>query len=128
MKKLSLLVAFVCLSLAGAASAQTKTAANFAGTWELDAAKSKFPDRMNIAAGTLNVAQTDKQITVTTDFKRAPRPENAPTEGGGGNRGGMRAGGGMMGGGNGTAIYNLDGRQSRNRKGRQNKINLNPQL
>lgn len=122
MKKLSVLTALLfCLFLTGAAFAQNKTAANFAGVWELDAAKSKFPERMRVESGTLTVTQTDKQLTVATDFKRAPRPENAPpqqpNENGGmrpeGNRGGgMRGGGGgMMGGGNGTATYNLDGKE-----------------
>lgn len=115
MKKLSILAAFFCLFLAGAALAQNKTAANFAGTWELDAAKSKMGERMRVESGTLSVAQTDKQLTVTTDFKRAPRSENQPPAENngamreGGNRGGRGA---MTGGGNGTVSYNLDGNET----------------
>lgn len=126
MKKLSILSALLfCLFSTGAALAQNKTAANFAGTWELDAAKSKLPERMRVESGTLVVTQTEKQLTVATDFKRAPRSENPPPpppappmgENGairpeGGNRGG-RGGGGMMGGGNGTATYALDGKETK---------------
>ena len=121
MKKLSLLAALFCLFLAGAAFAQKDKAgaANFAGTWELDVAKSKLPERMRVESGTLMVMQTEKELTVATDFKRAPRSENPPPappmgDGGGmrpeGNRG-MREGGGrgMMGGGNGVLTYSLDG-------------------
>jgi TonB family protein len=128
MKKLSLLTAFVYLLLtAGAVSAQEK-AANFTGVWELDAAKSKLPERMRIESMTLNVAQTDKELKVETLVKRAPRPEAEMPNGGNGgappppmppdgNRGngtgaGVRGGrGGMMGGGNGTVTYNLDGKE-----------------
>lgn len=125
MKRLFLSAAFFCLFLAGAVFAQTDktSAANFAGTWELDVAKSKLPERMRVESGTLVVAQADKQLSVTTGFKRSPRPENQPpadgnnNDGGGsmrpeGGRGGMRGGGGMMGGGNGTATYNLDGKET----------------
>lgn len=130
MKRLSILAAFFCLFLAGAAFAQKdKTgAANFAGTWELDAAKSKMGERMRVESGTLVVAQTDRELTVATDFKRAPRPENAPSQQNGNDDGAMRppdgnhgggmrgeGGGGrgaMMGGGNGTVSYNLNGNET----------------
>ena len=130
MKKLSLLAAFFCLFLAGAVFAQQK-AANFAGSWELDAAKSKLPERMRIESMTLKVAQTDKELKVETNVRRAPRPEGEMPNGGNvgappppppmppdGNRGngtgaGVRGGrGGMMGGGNGTVTYSLDGKDT----------------
>lgn len=121
MKKLSLTAALFCLFLTGAAFAQTDKAgaANFAGTWHLDTAKSKFGERMRVESGTLTVTQTEKQLTVATDFKRARRGDNPPPpappagENGGmrpeGNRGGMRGGGAMMGGGNESVTYNLNG-------------------
>jgi len=128
MKKIFLFSAFVCLLLTGAVFAQQK-AANFAGYWELDAAKSKLPERMRIESMTLNVAQTDKELKVETHVKRAPRPEGEMPSGGNGGAPpmpmpdggrGIRQGngtgsgigggrGGMMGGGNGTMTYNLDG-------------------
>lgn len=118
MKKLSLLAAFFCLFSAIAISAQNKTATNFAGIWQLDRAKSKLPERMRIESGALTVTQTDKTLTVATDFKRAPRPPQSDETGGmrpDGNRGALRgeSGGnrGMAGGGNGTITYNLDGKE-----------------
>jgi TonB family protein len=126
MKKIFLFSALVCLLLTSAVFAQQK-AANFAGSWELDQTKSKLPERMRIESMTLNVAQTDKELKVEINVKRAPRPEGempnggnggAPPmpDGGRGNRqsngtgSGMGGGrGGMMGGGNGIMTYNLDG-------------------
>lgn len=120
MKKVSILAVFFGLLLtAGAAFAQTK-AANFAGTWELDASKSKMGERNRVESMTLDVKQTDKDLTVATTTKRAARPEggqppndpNGTMRGGGGNggmRGGMGRGG--MGGGNGTVTYSLDGKE-----------------
>ncbi|MDQ6786167.1 MAG: energy transducer TonB [Acidobacteriota bacterium] len=114
MKKVSVLAAVFCLFLAaGAAFAQEK-AANFAGTWQLDVAKSKLGERMRVESGTLTVTQTDKNLTVATDFKRAPRPEGdgaMPPSGNGGMRQGGGRGAGMMGGGNGTVTYSLDGKE-----------------
>lgn len=117
MKKLSVLTAFFCLLLTtGAIFAQNK-ATNFAGTWELDVAKSKLPERMRIESMTLNVSQTDKEIKVETNSKRPARPEGerpaGDGTGGGLRQGGMgRGGGGMMGGGNGTVTYSLDGKET----------------
>ncbi len=110
------------LVMTSAALAQSKTT-NFAGTWELDVAKSKLLERMRVESMTLNVSQTDKEIKVETNSKRAARLEGQapPAEPGGGMGGGMRqgagmgrpggGGGGMMGGGNGTVSYSLDGKE-----------------
>jgi len=104
MKKLSVLSAIFCLFLAaGAVFAQNKED-NFAGRWELDAGKSKLPERMRVESMTLNVSQTDQEIKVKTMVKRTARPEG---ENRGGN-GGMRQGGRMTGG-DGTVIYSLVG-------------------
>jgi len=126
MKKLSLLAAFFCLFLTSATFAQKDglVAPNFAGTWDLDVMKSKLPERTRVESGTLTVTQTDRELTVATDFKRAARSENPPpqppTGDNGamrpdGNRGGMRGGGGrgMTGGGNGTVTYSLDGKETK---------------
>lgn len=125
MKKLSLFAAFFCLFLAGAAFAQSQktSTANFAGTWDLDVAKSKLGERTRVESGTLTVTQTGESLTAATDFKRAARSENPPMQppmgdNGGmrpeGSRGGMRGGGrGMMGGGNGTVTYSLDGKETK---------------
>jgi hypothetical protein len=102
-------LALVFLS-AVAAFAQTKT--DFSGNWTLDVSKSKLDERARIESGTMNVAQTDKDITVKTDFKRAPRPDGAGGNGGGqGGGGGRGMGGGMMGG-NQPATYTLDGKET----------------
>ena len=117
MKKIFFLSAFICL-LAISAFAQNK-AADFSGTWELDVAKSKLDERLRIESMTMTVTQTEKDLTVSTQTKRAPRPEGgmgggraegAPPAGGmGGRRGGM--GGGMMGG-DMSMTYSLDGKET----------------
>lgn len=109
MKKTFFLAAFICL-LAFSAFAQSKTT-DFSGTWELDVAKSKLDERMRVESMTMTVTQTDKDLTVATQIKRAPRPEGAPGGGQGGGMGGRR-GGGMMGGGDMTATYTLDGKET----------------
>ncbi len=59
---------------------------------------------------TMNVTQTDKNLTVETKTKRAERPEGEK-RGGGGNGGGMGRGGGMMGG-DMNLTYTLDGKET----------------
>ena len=104
MKKLSVLSAIFCLFLAaGTVFAQDKED-NFAGRWELDAGKSKLPERMRVESMALNVSQSDQEIRVKTTVKRAARPDT----GNRGGNGGMRQGGGMSGG-DGTVIYSLVG-------------------
>ena len=109
MKQRMILMAVTCVLMSAiAAFAQTKT--DFSGDWTLDVSKSKLPEMNRIESGTMKVTQTDKNITVVTDFKRAPRPEGA-----GGGNGGTRQGGagrgGMMGG-SGTTTYTLDGKET----------------
>jgi hypothetical protein len=109
------LMAVFCMILGVAAvSAQDKTT-NFAGNWELDAGKSKLSDMMRIESMTMNVAQTDKDLTIETKTKRAERPEGEMRGGNGGGNGGGRRGGGRMGrgmGGDGTFNYTLDGKET----------------
>lgn len=117
MKRISLLMWFFTLLLATTAISAQNKATSFAGTWELDAAKSKLPERQRVESMTLNVSQNDKELKVETNSKRAARPEMDRAMGdgsGGGMRqgGGMGRGGGGMGGGNGIATYSLDGKET----------------
>jgi hypothetical protein len=110
MKVRIVLMTILTLVLAVAAvSAQDRTA-GFAGSWTLDASKSKLDERMRIESMTLSVTQTDKELKVETKTKRAPRPEGE-TGGGQGRGGGMGRGG--FGGGDGTTVYSLDGKETK---------------
>lgn len=100
MKKFAFLIVFVALAALSAA-AQNKP--DFSGQWHLDVANSKLDQRMRIESMTLTVAQTDKELSVTTSTKRLP-----PNDGMGGGRG---MGGGM--GGDGTTVYSLDGKETK---------------
>lgn len=109
MKIKIVLMAVFCMILgASAINAQDKTT-NFAGNWELDTAKSKMSERTRVESMTLNVAQTEKDLTVETKTKRAERPEGEMrgNGGGGAGRGGMMGGGGDM-----TSVYTLDGKET----------------
>lgn len=118
MKQKTILMAVACVLLSAVAVfAQGKT--DFSGTWTLDASKSKFDERARYESGTIKVAQTDKDITYTTDLKRAPRPDGAGGGGGnGGGGGGMGQGGGNRGGagagvgGPQSMTYTLDGKET----------------
>jgi hypothetical protein len=107
--KIVLMAMFTLVLAVAAISAQDRTA-NFAGSWTLDASKSKLDERMRIESMTLNVTQTDKELKVETKTKRAPRPEGE-TGGSGQGRGGMGRGG--FGGGDGTTVYSLDGKETK---------------
>lgn len=105
MKKNILLACVSLVVFVFAVSAQDKTA-DYAGTWTLDISKSKLDERMRVESMTLTVAQTEKEITVTSETKRPAPPANVPQ--GGGRPGGM----GRMGG-DGTTIYSLDGKETK---------------
>lgn len=115
MKKL-LFVAFTVGLLSFAAFAQS---GSYAGTWTLDAGRSKLDERMRVDSMTLTVAQTDKDITVTTATKRLPPNDGqaGPPPGGqggpppGGGMGGRGMGRGGMMGGDGSVTYSLDGKE-----------------
>lgn len=104
MKKLFFLTAVVCLS-AAAAFGQASTA-DFSGTWILDVGKSKLDERARIESMTMTVAQTDKELKVTTETKRQAPPADAAQ---GGRGGGMGRG---FGAGDGTNTYTLDGKET----------------
>jgi hypothetical protein len=90
---------FCALTIAVAAVSAQK-GANFAGTWELDKAKSKLPEMMasNLTSLTWTVTQTDAELKVE------PKAEMAQGGGGGGGRGIM--------GGNQPSSYKLDGSET----------------
>lgn len=118
MKKV-LFLAFAFGLLAVGAMAQSKTP--YAGTWNLDAAKSTLDGRMRADTITLTVTQTAKDITVKTETKRPAPPADAPAgpppgggmPGGGGMGRGMGGGGRFASFGDGTATYTLDGKEAK---------------
>jgi hypothetical protein len=105
MKKIFFLAAmFAAFAIAGYAQAKP---ADFSGTWNLDIPKSQLDVRMRVESLTMTVAQTDKELKVTTETKRPAPPADAPAGGPGGGRG-MRG----FGGGDGTVTYSLDGKET----------------
>jgi hypothetical protein len=101
---------------------------DFSGTWVLDKNKSQGLSRMlqNIESYTMTVKQDAQQLTVENKIVGAPRPApsdqgtGGQTEGSrtgdgrrGGGFGGGRGGRGGSGMGAGTAIYKLDGTETR---------------
>jgi hypothetical protein len=113
MKQLVFLLAIFCLLTIGA-FAQVKTT-DYSGEWSLDKGKSTLSDRMkNIESMTMIVAQTDKELTVTSSVKRAAPPAGAPAgpPPGSGQGGGRGTGGGMGMMGDRTMTYSLDGKET----------------
>ena len=119
MKKLVFLLAVFCLASIGA-FAQAK-APDYSGEWSLDKSKSTLSGRMqSIESMTMTVAQTDKELKVTTSAKRGAPPAGGPPPAGGapaggapaGGQGGGRGMGGGMGMGDQTLTYNLDGKET----------------
>ncbi len=106
MKKAFMFAAIVA-ALSISAFAQAKPT-DFSGTWILDVSKSQLGDRMRVESMTLTVAQTDKELKVTTETKRAAPPADAAQGGPGGGRGMGRG----FGGGDSTIAYLLDGKES----------------
>ena len=107
MKKSLFFAVMLCLS-AMAALGQAKPA-DFSGTWVLDVPKSQLGERARIESMTMTVAQTDKELKVTTETKRPAPPADAPAAGPGG-AGGRGVGRGLMG--DGTVAYSLDGKET----------------
>jgi hypothetical protein len=106
MKRFFFLAAmFAAFSIAGFAQKPT----DFSGTWSLDIPKSQLDARMKVDALTMTVAQTDKELKVTTETKRPAPPADAPAgPNGQGSGRGMRG----FGGGDGTVAYSLDGKET----------------
>lgn len=99
MKKILTLSIFICLSAISAFAQEIVNTKDFSGDWELDASKSKLDERSRIESMTMKVAQTNNDIKIETNIKRAES-----TGGGGMNRGG---------GGNSNLTYTLDGKETR---------------
>ncbi|HEX6126010.1 MAG TPA: hypothetical protein VFZ23_11615, partial [Pyrinomonadaceae bacterium] len=108
MRKIFFVMAFLCLS-ATAAFSQAKPT-DFSGTWMLDLPKSKLDVRARIDSMSMTVAQTDKELKVTTETRRTPPPADAPA--GAPGTGGRGMGRGGFGAGDGTASYSLDGKET----------------
>src|SRR5688500_10762865 len=106
MKKIFFLAALVCLS-ATAALSQAKTT-DFSGSWMLDVPKSQINERMRVESMTMTVAQTDKDLKVTTETKRPAATDASSTPGPGAGRGTGRG----FGGGDGTVAYTLGGKET----------------
>ena len=106
MKKIFFLAAIIAtFAIAGFAQAKPT---DFSGTWNLDIPKSQLDVRARIESLTMTVAQTDKELKVTTETKRPAPPADAPAGGPGG--GGRMGGRGF--GGDGTVAYSLDGKET----------------
>ncbi len=104
MRKIFIIGAMFCLfSIAVAVSAQS----NFAGDWKLDKEKSELGERSRLKSMTMNVIQSETELTVD---------RKAEVEEGGQGDGGDRPGGGGRGmgrGGNaGPMTYNLKGKET----------------
>src|SRR2546430_1450193 len=107
---------FFAISLLGALTlvlaASAAAPANFAGTWNLDKAKSQGLSQRMQGADSVSwvITQTDKQISIETKITGGQPPAGgAPTGGSGG--GGRGAGMG------GLQIYNLDGNEATSEMG-----------
>ena len=128
MKRFIVVAAVFCLL---AVSAFAQKATDFSGEWTLNKDKSTLSDRMKtIESMTLTVAQTEKDIKVTSSVKRGAPPAGGPGGGigagggapgaggpppgggGGGGMGGGRGMGGGMGMGDQSLSYTLDGKET----------------
>ncbi len=120
MKRVFAVCSVFTLLLALSAVASAQKGANFAGTWELDKAKSQLPGRQAemIQSITWTITQDANQISRDQKMERNPNaqgpgggapPAGGPPPGGGG---GGRGGGGMMGGG-GPLTVKLDGSETK---------------
>jgi len=112
MKRLFLIagLAAAFLLLVVAASAQK---ANFAGTWNLDKAKSQglSPRMQGADSVTWTVTQDDKTISIDQKVTGGQPPAGGGGGGAGGG-GGMGGGGGRPPGAGGPQSYNLDGKEA----------------
>jgi len=106
MKRALTVCSVFCALLIGVAAVSAQKGANFAGTWELDKAKSQLPQRQadSIKSATWTVTQDDKQLTNEQKTERVEAAGGGP---GGGGGGGGRGGGFGMGGG--KLTVKLDG-------------------
>ena len=107
MKRALIICGLFCAMMIGVAAVSAQKGANFAGTWELDKAKSKLSQREtdSIKSATWTVTQDDKQLSREQKVERV--------EGAGGGPGGGGGGGGRGGGmGGGALTVKLDGSET----------------
>jgi hypothetical protein len=104
MKRVLAICGVFCALVIGVAAVSAQKGASFAGTWELDKAKSQLSQRQadSMKSATWTVTQDDKQLTNEQKIERV--------EGAGGGGGGGRGGGFGMGGG--TLTVKLDGSET----------------
>lgn len=100
MKRVFAVCSVFTLLLGLSAVALAQKGANFAGTWELDKAKSQLPGRQAemIQSITWTITQDANQLSRDQKMERNPNAQ-APgggAPGGGGGRGGMMGGGGPL--------------------------------
>lgn len=112
MKKTSVLMVFFCLLCATVVGLAQDTTANFTGTWELDAAKSKMPERAHIGSITMDVSQIDKKIRIETSFRRAEPSEGKKPSLDRDSVGLCQAGREIIGDVNTVLIYSLDSKEN----------------
>ncbi len=91
-------------------SALSQTTVDYSGKWALDVAASKLDERQRIESLIMTVTQTEKELKVATETKRAAPPEGVAQAGRGGNVG--RGGGMGLSSGDGTTVYSLDGKET----------------
>jgi len=96
---------FAAFSIVGFAQKPT----DFSGTWILDVAKSQMDARRPIEAMTMTVAQSDKELKVTSETKRQAPPPDATTNANAAPGSGRGRG---FGGADGTVAYSLDGKET----------------
>jgi hypothetical protein len=72
MKRALIICGLFCALMIGVAAVSAQKGANFAGTWELDKAKSQLPQRQadSIKSATWIITQDDKQITSEQKIER----------------------------------------------------------
>ena len=92
MKRALTICGLFCALMIVVAAVSAQKGANFAGTWELDKAKSQLPQRQadSIKSATWTVTQDDKQLTSEQKIERI---ESAGGGGGGGRGRGFGMGG-----------------------------------
>ncbi len=97
MKRLLAVCGVLCALMIGIATVSAQKGANFAGTWDLDKAKSQLPQMQadTIQSATWIVTQDDKQLSREQKIERNPNAA-PPGGGGGGGRGGGMGGGGTL--------------------------------
>lgn len=123
MRKTTVLTALFCLMLgASAVFAQDKMVGqikttSYAGTWDLDTAKSKMSEKMRVESISMSVTQSGNDLKVETTTKRGAPTEQKSSDGSGSAlMGGMGRGGGGRGGmmdGTQTISYSLDGKETK---------------